>query len=150
MALIKCSECGREISDKAAACVGCGAPFVSAAEPSTPAPTRVTNGRSSGTFIGTKSLIVQLAAKAVHQIGWRLDAADENAGLVKFTTGMTWGSFAGVSGAIYIAEVGPYLFQASGSAKQNVLGGQVFAPNLFNEAQSKADKVIATMKSLAG
>lgn len=28
MALIKCSECGREISDKAAACPGCGAPVV--------------------------------------------------------------------------------------------------------------------------
>ena len=26
MALIKCSECGKEISDKAAACIGCGAP----------------------------------------------------------------------------------------------------------------------------
>jgi zinc-ribbon domain len=27
MALITCSECGREVSDKAAACVGCGAPL---------------------------------------------------------------------------------------------------------------------------
>jgi len=27
MALIKCSECGRTISDKAANCVGCGAPL---------------------------------------------------------------------------------------------------------------------------
>jgi hypothetical protein len=27
MAIIKCSECGRAISDKAAACVGCGAPL---------------------------------------------------------------------------------------------------------------------------
>lgn len=26
MALIKCGECGKEISDKAAACIGCGAP----------------------------------------------------------------------------------------------------------------------------
>jgi hypothetical protein len=28
MAIIKCSECGRAVSDKAAACVGCGAPLV--------------------------------------------------------------------------------------------------------------------------
>ncbi len=28
MAIIKCSECGKDISDKAAACIGCGAPFV--------------------------------------------------------------------------------------------------------------------------
>ena len=27
MALIKCSECGREISDKAAACIYCGCPI---------------------------------------------------------------------------------------------------------------------------
>jgi hypothetical protein len=32
MAIIRCSECGRAISDKAAACVGCGAPLA-AAEP---------------------------------------------------------------------------------------------------------------------
>lgn len=35
MALIKCAECGKEISDKAAACVGCGAPV---ATPATGAP----------------------------------------------------------------------------------------------------------------
>lgn len=28
MTMIKCSECGRAVSDKAAACVGCGAPLV--------------------------------------------------------------------------------------------------------------------------
>ncbi len=28
MALINCTECGREVSDKAAACPGCGAPVV--------------------------------------------------------------------------------------------------------------------------
>ena len=28
MALIKCGECGKEISDKAASCPGCGAPSV--------------------------------------------------------------------------------------------------------------------------
>ena len=32
MAIIKCSECGRAVSDKAAACIGCGAPL-SAPEP---------------------------------------------------------------------------------------------------------------------
>jgi hypothetical protein len=35
MAIIKCSECGRAVSDKAAACIGCGAPITapSAAPP---------------------------------------------------------------------------------------------------------------------
>jgi hypothetical protein len=27
MAIVKCSECGRAVSDKAAACIGCGAPL---------------------------------------------------------------------------------------------------------------------------
>ena len=49
MALIQCSECGRSVSDKATACVGCGAPieqdanavFASAPQPSkSPALTR--------------------------------------------------------------------------------------------------------------
>ena len=29
MAIITCSECGRAVSDKAAACIGCGAPLTS-------------------------------------------------------------------------------------------------------------------------
>jgi zinc-ribbon domain len=37
MALVKCLECGREVSDKAAACSGCGAPIGAAT--STPAAT---------------------------------------------------------------------------------------------------------------
>lgn len=31
MAIITCSECGRAVSDRAAACIGCGAPLASAA-----------------------------------------------------------------------------------------------------------------------
>jgi hypothetical protein len=34
MAIIKCSECGRAVSDKAAACIGCGAPLTPAETPS--------------------------------------------------------------------------------------------------------------------
>jgi uncharacterized membrane protein YvbJ len=33
MALVKCTECGRTISDKAEACVGCGAPVASKPKP---------------------------------------------------------------------------------------------------------------------
>ena len=41
MALIKCSECGREVSDKAAACIHCGCPITPAAAPvNTPAAPR--------------------------------------------------------------------------------------------------------------
>jgi len=33
MALIKCAECGKEVSDKAAACPGCGAPIAAVSPP---------------------------------------------------------------------------------------------------------------------
>ena len=36
MALIKCVECGRSMSDKAAACPGCGAPQATGVAPSSP------------------------------------------------------------------------------------------------------------------
>lgn len=35
MALVKCSECGKEISDRAGACPGCGAPLASGFTPNT-------------------------------------------------------------------------------------------------------------------
>jgi hypothetical protein len=34
MAIIRCSECGRSISDRAAVCLGCGAPLASGADSS--------------------------------------------------------------------------------------------------------------------
>ncbi|WP_210213867.1 MULTISPECIES: zinc ribbon domain-containing protein [unclassified Mesorhizobium] len=147
MALITCGECGREISDKASQCVGCGAP-VDATANKTALPTEISL-QPDGTFIGTKALLVKLAAKAVLRIGWKLDSADEQAGLVAFTTGMTWGSFSGVSGTVYMEDLGGNRFRPNGAAKQNVRGGQLIAPNLFNEAQSKVNKVIVTMRELA-
>lgn len=46
MAMIKCSECGKDIFDKVAVCIGCGAPLVtvSAIESSQP---RSTKGETS-------------------------------------------------------------------------------------------------------
>lgn len=41
--MIKCSECGKDVSDKASACIGCGAPIEAAIEPAaaaTPEPMR--------------------------------------------------------------------------------------------------------------
>ena len=50
MALIKCSECGREISDKAAACIHCGCP-ISAARPQTSVnPQQNVGGGTGGTL----------------------------------------------------------------------------------------------------
>lgn len=47
MALVACTECGTEISDKAAACPKCGAPL-HAATPSTPSPLVVSVHKSRG------------------------------------------------------------------------------------------------------
>jgi hypothetical protein len=88
MALITCGECGREISDKAPACVGCGAPIEMASKAAVPTAVLV---QPDSTFVGTKTLLVQLAANAILQIGWKLDSADEQAGTVTFTTGMSMG-----------------------------------------------------------
>lgn len=43
MAMIKCSECGKDISDKAAACVGCGAPILVAGDTQADASTASTS-----------------------------------------------------------------------------------------------------------
>lgn len=144
MALINCVECGREISDKAAACVHCGAPI---GEPEI-APERVT--LEGEDFHGTRQLLVRLASKAVLSLNYKVDQADEASGLVGFTTGMTWGSWSGVSGSVYFEEIGLNLFRATGRAKQNVKGGQVVALNLFDEAGGKVRKVIEEMRRLTG
>ena len=105
MALISCPECGKEISDKAVSCIGCGAPVQSSGIPLPSLPTKISFDKATGQFSGTKALLARLAVKAIVDIGWRVDASDEGTGLVSFTTGMTWGSFSGVSGSIVVEEV---------------------------------------------
>ena len=149
MALISCPECGKEISDKAVSCIGCGAPVQSSGIPLPSLPTKISFDKATGQFSGTKALLARLAVKAIVDIGWRVDASDEGTGLVSFTTGMTWGSFSGVSGSIVVEEVAASQFRVTGSGKQNIRGGQLIAPNLFNEANKKVEKVIERMKQLS-
>jgi hypothetical protein len=94
-------------------------------------------------------MMAALAKSAVHAAGYKVDTADGAAGTVTFTTGMTMGSWSGVSGTVIYREVSPYRFEASGAAKQNVKGGQAIALDLFGEAKSKVDNVIHEMKRLA-
>lgn len=147
MALIKCSECSRDISDQAATCPGCGAPVV-VGEQTTRAPDRPS--LIDGRFSATRDMMAAICKSAVQASNYRVDAVDEAAGTITFTTGMTMGSWAGVSGTIVYNEVSPYLFEVSGAAKQNVRGGQVVALDLFGEAKSKIDNVIIEMKRQAG
>ncbi len=146
MAMIRCGECGKEVSDKAANCPSCGAPVD--AENAIAAPDKI--GFDNGEFTGTSAQIMDLAKKAVSNLSYRVDAASaEDRGLT-FTTGVTMGSWSGVTGTISWSETTPYRFDVSGSGKQNVKGGQVLAANLFDEANSKARKVIDEMTRLAG
>lgn len=153
MALIKCSECGREISDKAGVCPGCGAPVSTAIQPNTSQQslesTVVHYNCDTDTFTGTMILMVKLAMRAIQELGWKLDQANENLGMVTFQTGMSWGSFSGVSCSLNIEEVSPNTFRVAGTGKQNVSGGQLFAPNIGGEAQGKARKAIEQMKQFA-
>lgn len=90
-----------------------------------------------------------LGRSAVHACKYRVDSADDAAGTLTFTTGVTMGSWTGVSGTIIYREASPYLFEVIGSAKQNVKGGQVVALDLFGEAKGKVDNVIAEMRRQA-
>ncbi|HEY0148663.1 MAG TPA: zinc ribbon domain-containing protein [Allosphingosinicella sp.] len=146
MALVKCEDCGRDVSDRAPTCPNCGAPVAATIEEKN-APSQVTVQGED--FNGTKALLTRLAVKAVQSLNYKVDAADEAAGLVSFTTGMTWGSWSGVSGSIVFEEVGRYTFRASGRGKQNVKGGQLIALNLFDEANGKVRNVIEEMRRLA-
>jgi hypothetical protein len=148
MALIKCSECNREISDKAATCPGCGAPVANRVAAASP-PSTVRYERETDTFVGTMPLMVKLAMRAVQALDWTIDQANESLGLVTFQTGMSWGSWSGISGTLNIEEVSPNRYRVSGTGKQNVRGGQLIALNIGGEAQSKAYKAISKMKELA-
>lgn len=127
MALIKCAECNREISDKAQTCPGCGAPVASQTEQTRAVPLTVPYNATTDTFRGTMVLLVKLAMSAVQSFGWKLNQANENLGLVTFETGMSFGSWSGVSGSLNIEEIGPNSFKITGTGKQNVRGGQLGA-----------------------
>lgn len=150
MALVRCAECNREISDKAAACPGCGAPVSALGGQQSTAPTRTQYNRKSDTFTGTMLLMVKLAMRAVQELGWKLDQANESLGMVTFQTGMSFGSWSGVSCSLNIEEVSQNTFRVKGTGKQNVRGGQLFALDIGGEAQGKARKVIEKMQQLAG
>ncbi len=50
MALVTCPECGREISDQAAACPGCGSPTATRPAPATSVPEASSGGPSPGWY----------------------------------------------------------------------------------------------------
>jgi hypothetical protein len=149
MALIKCGECGREISDKAAACLGCGAPVLTASLVKPTSPSVLCYNSKTDTYSGSMVLMVKLAMRAVQELGWKLDQVNETLGMVTFQTGASWGSWSGVSCSLNIEETAPNTFRVKGTGKQNLSGGQIVAFNIGGEAQGRAQKAIEKMKHLA-
>ncbi len=153
MALVKCPECGREISDKADMCVGCGAPY-SRPLPIlngiylTPArPTVVKYNQNTDDFRGTMALMVQLAARAVEKIGGTIEHADENTGLVTFRARHSGEAPKRVLSSLSIGG-NRYTYTV------NVMGEKISNWKIFRdkwevEAQRQALNAIEVMKRLA-
>jgi hypothetical protein len=99
-------------------------------------------------FSATMPLMMKLAMKAIQALGWKLDNANESIGLVTFQTGMSWGSFSGVSCSLNIEETEENRFRVTGAGKQNLRGAQLVALD-FGEAKGRALKAVQKMKELA-
>ncbi len=146
MTIINCTECDKRVSDKAMACPNCGAP-IAEMKAQEAKPDRV--HFSDGVFTATRSQLVNHVVKAIQKLNYKVDDANEQSGLVSFTTGVTWGSWSGVSGSIHLEELEQYEFKASGNAKHNVKGGQMGAINIGNESGKKVAKIIKEMEMSA-
>jgi hypothetical protein len=109
---------------------------------------KVTFESQSQTFGGTMPLMVKLAMRAVQDLGWKLENANETLGLVSFKTGISMGSWSGVSCSLNIEELEEGRFRVVGTGTQNVSGAQLAAMN-FGEAARKANKAIERMKVIA-
>lgn len=106
-------------------------------------------GQASETFRGSKREIIQLAIRAVQAKGWKLGTVNEGIGLVSFETGISLGSWSGIEGTLILEEIGPNAVRVSGTAKQNLRGGQVAAFDIGGEAQQAVRSAIDQMRALA-
>lgn len=106
------------------------------------------SGVASMTFRGTKTEVIRLAIRAIQNKGWKLDQVNESVGLVSFETTMSMGSWTGVSANLLVEEAGRNLYRVSGTAKQNVRGGQVAAFDVGGESQGVLREALAAMRAL--
>lgn len=100
----------------------------------------------SGLFNANSTQMKNLATKALQAINYTVLSASED--VVSFKTGMTWGSFSGVTGSLVFTEAKPYWFEVEASGKQNLSGGQLVALD-WGESKKIANKVLSRMKQFA-
>lgn len=149
MVLVVCHECEKTVSSEAMACPNCGAPVSTAETQPRINASRVHFDKTTGLFSGTVASVTSLALRAVQQIGWKIDNVNEQIGLVTFQTGISWGSWSGVSCSLVIEEQAPGLFRVTGKGKQNVSGLQLVAIDFGGEANKRAQRAIDMMEKLA-
>lgn len=160
--MLLCPHCNREIDctglSGVVECPYCGkrlrcTPRQPAVPPppvvATVVPEQARYNPATDAFTGTMPQMVRLAMRAIQDIGWTISSASDSVGLVTFETGITWGSWGGVTCSLSIEQVAENAFRVRGTGKQNVRGRQMIALNLFGEAQSKVARVIRTIKQLA-
>jgi hypothetical protein len=96
-------------------------------QPSTQAPriSATYYDKASESFRGTMLTTVKLALRAIQELGWKVESANENLGLVAFETPMSFGSWSGISATLLIEEISPGAFRVTGTSKQNTRGGQL-------------------------
>lgn len=123
-------------------------PPAAVASVATPQITIARYNTRTGLFTGTTLLLVKLAVQAIQSLGWKVENANESVGIITFETGISWGSWSGVSCSLSIQEVGENTFRVIGTGKQNIRGGQLAALD-FGEAKKRADKAVAKMAQLA-
>ncbi|MDP2410392.1 MAG: hypothetical protein Q8M26_08905 [Pseudolabrys sp.] len=110
----------------------------------------VTYDEQNGLFRGQKTAVLQLAIRAIQAKGWKLEQVNEGVGIVSFETGISLGSWSGIAANLIVMETAPNTFQVTGTAKQNLRGGQVAAFDIGGEAQRAVTEAITQMRAMAG
>ncbi len=124
MAMIKCSECGRDISDKAAACPHCGAPVIVAV--AAPPPTVLLPCSECGAGIPDKAACCPNCGAPVTVIAAPPSASPDQGPLP--TRPRRWRRAAWILGAVVLLVVGGVLISAALGKKGGSRGGQFALP----------------------
>jgi hypothetical protein len=111
-------------------------------------PQRVWYHDRNDTFHGTLQQVMRLAVRAIQDLGYKVDSANESVGIITFQTGITWGSWSGAICSLTFVEEREDVFRVKGAGKQNISGAQLLAID-FGEAKGKAEKVINRMAEMA-